>query len=166
MVEGYDNCFENMRITGVQIGVQLKKGGNFLRDIHPLVGGMGLYEGSVGFLVESGDNWLDVCYSDNFETAFKVTTSKGLFTNCYSYWWYENDEHPKEYQIKKEIGFHFTGKFNGTIQNCNISFTNTTDVENAFLKVGTAGGSGVVFNPKMSGTSDNKTYEDYSVPLK
>ena len=165
LVEGYDSCFENMRITGIQIGVQLKNGGNFLRDIHPLIGGMGLYEGSIGFYLESGYSWLDLCYSDNFETAFKINSNaSGLFTNCYSFWWYRNSEHKTGYQIKKEIGFYFVNKFNSTLQNCYISFTNTENVENAYLKEGSVGGNGIVFNPKMSSECDLQTYKNYLVP--
>ena len=36
LVEGMDNSFANMRIARVQVGVKLIRGGNHLRNIHPL----------------------------------------------------------------------------------------------------------------------------------
>ena len=162
LVEGYDNTFQNMRITGVQIGVYAKAGGNFFRDIHPLIGDMSLYSGSVGFYVEGG-SWFDVCYSDNFETGFKVGTGSSTFTNCYVYWWYVNGTTPK---ITKEIGFHFAGKFNSTIKDTIVSFKNADSVDNAYIRVGESGGSGVIYNPRISSKNDDNTYMNYLVTLK
>ena len=162
LVEGYDNTFQNMRISGAQIGVYAKVGGNFFRDIHPLIGDMNLYSGSVGFYVEGG-NWFDVCYADNFETGFKVGASSSTFTNCYVFWYYKNESTPK---ISKEIGFHFTGKFNSTIKDSIVSFKNEENVENAYIKVGESGGYGVIYNPRISSKNDDNTYLDYTVELK
>lgn len=168
LVDAYDNTFENMRITGVKIGVKLIDGGNFLRDIHPLVGNMKLYEGSIGFDVGGGDNWLDNCYSDNFETAFRVGEGQYLFTGCYSFWWYNNNDSDSfgGFKITKEIGFDCIGKFNATIQNSRINFQNANNVENAYLKVGKNNGSGIISNPRISSINDNNTYQNYLVPLR
>ena len=165
LIDAHDNTLENMRITGVRIGIQVTSGGNFLRDIHPLVGDVkNLYTGSIGFYLQSGSNWLDVCYSDNFETAFKMTSAgKSIFTNCYSYHWYKNSEHQSGFQITKEIGFHFVNQFNSVIQNCNINFANGDNTTNAYLMVGVANGSGTVLNPLMNDLNDDDTYKDYLI---
>lgn len=162
LIEGCDNTLQNMRITGVKIGVHLKRGGNFLRDIHPLIGNMSLYSGSIGFYNQSGGNWYDVCYSDQFETAFKVDGSKSIFTNCYSYWWYNNEAQGTN-KVSQEIGFHFVEKFNATIQNTRIQFTSLS-ATNSYMKVNTAGGTGTVFNPIMDdGANEDNTYKSYLV---
>ena len=155
-----------MRIYNAKIGVFLKRGGNFLRYIHPLIGNMNMYEGSIGFYNQSGDNWFDVCYSDQFETGFKVSNHQSTFTNCYSYWWYNNIKNSNGYQVKKEIGFDFVGQFNSTIQNTRINFNNAANTENAYMKVASAGGNGIVFNPRISSGNDDNTYKDYLVELK
>ena len=162
LVEGYDNTFQNMRISGAQTGVYAKVGGNFFRDIHPLIGDLNLYSGSVGFCVEGG-NWFDVCYADNFEIGFKVSTSSSTFTNCYVFWYYKNESTPK---ISKEIGFYFTGKFNSTIKDTIVTFKNEDNVDNAYIRVGESGGSGVIYNPRVSSKNDDNTYLDYLVTLK
>jgi hypothetical protein len=163
LIRGYDNTLENMRIANVKTGVQIEAGGNFLRDIHPLVDNMGLYSGCVGFYV-SGENWLDNCYSDNFETAFLVDGSRSVFTNCYSFWWYKNSSASGTNKIQKEIGFEFMSKFNSTLQNCRINFTNLDNTENAYLKVAQSGGTGIIFNPMIiDSENDNDTYKDYLV---
>lgn len=86
LVEAYDNTFTNMRICGCNVGVWLKKGGNSLRNIHPLSGAD--YMNSYGFIVEESNCWLDYCYSDHFAHGFKL--SRGVrchFAACWA-WWY------------------------------------------------------------------------------
>ena len=164
LIEGSGNTLENMRITSAKIGVKLTAGGNVLRDIHPLIGNMNLYSGSIGFFNVSGANWFDLCYADNFETAFKISnTETSSFINCYSYWWYKNSEHIGGYQITKKVGFHFLSKFNSTIQNTRINFSNDDQTNNAYLVVGTAGGTGTVLNPIIDQHNDDNTYKDYLV---
>ncbi len=72
LVEGYDNTFTNMRIGGIHVGVHLRSGGNYLRNIHPLYYNIDKeYESSCGFIDEANDNWFDFCNSDEFETNFR-----------------------------------------------------------------------------------------------
>ena len=160
LIEGYDNTLQNMRITGVRIGVHLKSGSNLLRDIHPLVGDMHLYNGSIGFYVQGGTCWFDYCYADNFETGFKVSSATSTFVNCFVYWWYSNGLQPT---ISKEIGFHFTSEFNSIIKNSIVTFRNDENVENAYIKVAASGGSGVIYDPRIDSKNDNATYLDYLV---
>lgn len=93
LVEGYDNTFTNMRIADVHIGVDLKTGGNSLRNIHPLYifGENQEYDNSCGFVISSENNFLNYCYSDQFATGFKI--GKGLhvnLTDCFC-WWYSGN---------------------------------------------------------------------------
>ena len=173
LIDAYDNTVSYMRIGNAKIGVHMKRGGNFLRYIHPLGGDLSKnYVGSIGFYNEGGDNWYDVCYADQFETGFKVNESPCIFSNCFVYWWYNNksDGTWKSYQIQKEIGFEFTGKFNATIENTRVNFQNNTknggNVENVYMKVAKTGGSGIVYNPRIHNYNDDKTYQTYEVPLK
>ena len=73
LVDGYDNTISNMRIASVKIGVKLNVGGNYLSNIHPLFvyGGEASYEGSIAFW-DAGKNQFHSCYSDQFETGFRV----------------------------------------------------------------------------------------------
>lgn len=164
LIEGSGNTLENMRITRAKIGVKLTAGGNVLRDIHPLIGNMNLYSGSIGFFNVSGANWFDLCYADNFETAFKISnTETSSFINCYSYWWYKNSEHIGGYQITKKVGFEFVSKFNSIIQNSRINFSNADQTNNAYLVVGADGGTGSILNPIIDEHNDNNTYKNYLV---
>lgn len=90
LIEGYDNTLSNMRIYGVNIGVDIRSGGNSLRNIHPLyrIGKDQVYETSIGFIVGPGHNWLNFCYSDQLATGFKLTKdAKANLTDCYCYWY-------------------------------------------------------------------------------
>jgi len=95
LIEGYDNTLTNMRIANVFTGVDIRSGGNMLRNIHPLYiirpSSHDQYEKSVGFRVgENMANWLDYCYSDQFATGYHV--HKGaILQNCFC-WWYSGKE--------------------------------------------------------------------------
>jgi len=90
LVEAYDNTFTNMRICDCNIGVWLKKGGNSLRNIHPLSGAD--YMNSYGFIIEQSDCWLDYCYSDHFAHGFKLAKgSRCHFAACWAWWYKETD---------------------------------------------------------------------------
>lgn len=114
LVEGYDNTLSNMRIYGVNIGVDLRSGGNSLRNIHPLYrfGKEQNYESSIGFLVGSGNNWFSFCYSDQLATGFKLKKdARANLSDCFCYWY--NGEVPFQTAIECEgqlqsivAGFH------------------------------------------------------------
>ena len=73
LIEGCDNTVTNMRIARVQIGVKITKGGNYMRNIHPLYSqahGWGDYKDSVAFHDTGWNNWYDFCYSDQYATGF------------------------------------------------------------------------------------------------
>ena len=94
LIEGYDNTATNMRIADVFTGVDIRSGGNMLRNIHPLfiirAETYDRYRESVGFRVCHGMNWFDYCYSDQFAVGFD-TDGGGILKNCFC-WWYSDRE--------------------------------------------------------------------------
>jgi len=95
LIEGFDNTLTNMRIADVFTGVDVRSGGNMLRNIHPLfiirAASYGRYEESVGFRIgDQPANWFDYCYSDQFATGFH-TRFGGVLHNCFC-WWYSDKE--------------------------------------------------------------------------
>ena len=156
LVVGYDNTLTNMRIAGVQIGVKLTGGGNFLRNLHPLFVYRGnlTNAGSIGFDDQSGGNWYDFCYSDEFETGFRMKgNTLSMYDTCFCFWYSSKGT--------KQIGFQSTGKFNSVISNSKINLSYSA-LDCAYIKVATAGGGGKITNPicNMS-NSDDKSYADY-----
>ena len=90
LVEASDNTLANMRIAGVVTGVRIAGGGgNMLRNLHPLfTGNWKSYDRSVGFDIRTGDNWLDVCYSDQFRTGFRFNGgNRSICSGCNAYWY-------------------------------------------------------------------------------
>ena len=94
LLEGYDNTLTNMRIADVFTGVEVRSGGNMLRNIHPLfifrADTCERFEESVGFRIIHGMNWFDYCYSDQFAVGFH-TQGGGVLKNCFC-WWYSGRE--------------------------------------------------------------------------
>jgi len=94
LIEGFDNTLTNMRIADVFTGVEVRGGGNMLRNIHPLFiihpETYARYEESAGFRIVHGMNWFDYCYSDQFAVGFD-TQGGGVFKNCFC-WWYSGQE--------------------------------------------------------------------------
>lgn len=89
LVEGLDNTLTNMRIANVFIGVDLRGSGNFLRNIHPLyTSDYTDYSNSCGFRDQTGGNWYNNCYSDQFGNGFRITKSSiSILDSCHSYWY-------------------------------------------------------------------------------
>ena len=94
LIEGYDNTLTNMRIADVFTGVEVRSGGNMLRNIHPLfiirADTCERYRESVGFRIQHPMNWFDYCYSDQFAVGFD-TLGGGILKNCFC-WWYSARE--------------------------------------------------------------------------
>ncbi len=157
LIEGFDNTFTNMRIANFQTGVKITGAGNFMRNLHPLFiyGDKIDYVDSIGFDDLSGGNWYDICYPDNFATGFRMqSNTMSTYNNCYCYWYSINGG--------VEVGFKSEGKFNSTIANSRVDLRAETD--NAYLKVGEAGGAGIVENPCFPVENcPNEDYKDYLV---
>ena len=153
LVEGMDNTFTNMRIAYVHTGVKLARGGNYLRNIHPLGGPC--YPGSTAFCDLSGSNWYDFCYSDQYETGFYFKDGiRSICHNCFCYWYRTMES--------GEIGFKADGKFNSLLSNCKVSMRG--DAPNRAFLTGAEGGCGVIENPFFDENfSDDKCYKNYLV---
>ena len=151
LVEGMDNTFTNMRIAYVHTGVKLVRGGNYLRNIHPLGGPS--YPGSTAFVDLSGSNWYDFCYSDQYETGFYFKDGcRAICHNCFCYWYRTMET--------GEIGFKADGAFNSLLSNCKVSFRG--DATNTGFLVGATGGFGVIENPFFDeNKSEDKCYLNY-----
>ena len=163
LIDGFDNTFTNMRIANFQTGVKITGAGNFLKNIHPLFiyqedsdfnhkGGVE-YAECIGFDDQSGGNWYDICYPDNYATGFRMLTKTvSTYNNCYCYWYSSKGGF--------ETAFESEGQFNSIITASKVDFRDDTD--NSFLKVGEAGGTGVLANPMFKPElCANKSYEDY-----
>ena len=157
LIEGCDNTFTNMRIARVQIGVKLVRGGNYLRNIHPLYSlksGWDHYSDSVAFYDEAWDNWYDFCYSDQYATGFYIKSGiNSIYHNCFCFWWKTLDG--------GETGFRTDGKFCSIIKSSKVTFRGDAPNTN-YIVVGEPGGNGYIeapiFNERMS---IDKSYKDY-----
>lgn len=136
LLEGFDNTVTNVRIGCVFTGVHVKSGGNILRNVHPLYySDYTDYENSCGFLVESGNNWFDYCYSDQFAIGFRTTDyGTSTFNNCFCYWYSPNGG--------TQTGFCADKYFNSNITSLTLGFKDET--ENTVLSVGEIGGTGTI----------------------
>ena len=156
LVEGMDNTFTNMRIAYVHIGVKFIRGGNCLRNIHPLgTSNPEFYSDSIAFCDLSGGNRYDFCYSDQYETGFYLKDGcHSICHNCFCYW-YKTLE-------SGEIGFKADGTFNSLLSNCKVTLRG--DAPNANFLVGAEGGCGVIENPFFNEElSIDKCYKNYLV---
>ena len=135
LIEGNDNTFTNIRIGYVRTGVIMRSGGNSLTNIHPLFQiGWDQYEGSCGFVERGGNNLYTYCYSDQFQTAFRIVGNKrSIYDNCYAFWWSGAGG--------SCTGFKAEGdKFEARVTNLRIDFRRDT---NNTLYSGPLNGSGV-----------------------
>ena len=135
LLEGYDNTLTNIRIGYVRTGVIVRSGGNCLTNIHPLYQiDWALYEGSCGFVEEDSNNLYSYCYSDQFQTAFKITgKGRSVYDNCFCYWWSGEGGSCTGFQVESD-------SFEATVTNLRIDFRSDTDNT---VYDGPAKGSGV-----------------------
>ena len=146
LIEGYDNTATNMRIADVFTGVDIRSGGNMLRNIHPLFiirdGTYDRYHESVGFRVRHGMNWFDYCYSDQFAVGFD-TSGGGILKNCFC-WWYSDRE-------EKHIALHAQHGFFGSIDTLMIGGAHKADCENRFTDCETIAATASLSNIVITG---------------
>ena len=160
---GHDNTLTNMRIAAVHTGIKLDSGGNILRNLHPLYTYWGElsqvenYLTSVAFDDSCNDNYYDVCYSDQFCTAFSMTSkSRNIYDKSYIMWYSSHGE--------VETAFRVNGKFESIIRNPRVNFR--WDTKNALLTVSEPGGSGMLDTPMLNSEKllkDNEEYKEYLV---
>ena len=70
---------------------------------------------------ENSNNLYTYCYSDQFETCFKIVgNGRNIYTDCFGFWW--------SGEGKKCTGFRVDGdKFNSVVTNARIDFRSDTD---------------------------------------
>jgi hypothetical protein len=156
--DGFDNTFNDMRVAGFEIGIKLGGAGNFLRYLHNLYiySDNYDYKDSIGFWDVSGGNWYEICYPDNFATGFRTSGhTMSTYTDCYAYWYSNRGD--------KQVGFLSDGKFNSIVKSYRVDLR--SDVTNrAYLKVGEAGGGGVLDLPNFDvNLDDGDDYSEYLV---
>lgn len=154
LLEGFDNTLTNMRIGNVQIGVHVKSAGNILRNIHPLYySDFNFYDSSCGFLIETGNNWFDYCYADNFAVGYRTTgNDHNTFVNCFCYWYTDTGSSQTVFKADK--------RFNADISGLKAGF-NGDAVKNILL-VGELGGTGTIENIECDKSdSESKAYMAY-----
>lgn len=122
LIEGFDNTFTNIRIGHVHHGVIMKSAGNALTNIHPLCPMTEtLYPGSCGFIEESSNNLYTYCYSDQFETCFKIVgEGRSIYTDCFGFWWSGAGGNCTAFKAVGE-------EFNSVVTNTRIDFRHDTD---------------------------------------
>lgn len=146
LLEGYDNTLTNMRIAAVFTGVDVRSGGNMLRNIHPLFifrpWSREQFPESVGFrsLVD-GNNWFDYCYSDQFAVSFHANS--GNFHDCFA-WWYSSRE-------ESHIALKSDGPFNGRITSLTVGGAHHPDCENKFMESLNLGEDAFISNVTLDG---------------
>lgn len=155
LVEGFDNTFTNLRIADVFIGVRLCAPGNFLRYLHPLYTlDYTDYQNSCGFRDESGNNWYDNCYSDQFGIGFRNTkTMTSIYNSCYCYWYAARGG--------TQTAFKADAKFSSVLTNFRADFR-PEEIRSVLLDVAEPGGKGV-FDRLITqpGRIADEAYRDY-----
>lgn len=155
ILEGLDNTLTNIRIGNVFTGVHVKSSGNILRNIHPLYySDYTDFQNSCGFLIESGNNWFDYCYSDQFAIGFRTTDySHSYFHDCFCYWYSPNGGTHTAFKADKG--------FNSTITNFKVGFRSETE-NNVVLSVGAMDGEGSIENLEVDNVkAGDNTYKFY-----
>lgn len=155
-LEGYDNTVTNVRIGGVYTGVWIQSCGNSLKNIHPLCYSWGdLYEGTTGFVIDGGDNFMDYCYSDQFATGFRfMTSSRNVLHDCFCYWYA---------LMGTQTAYEAVHKFNSDLTNCRIGFRE--DAYATVLKVRNMAGKGSISDLSVSNVrAGDFVYRAYLTP--
>lgn len=157
---GHDNTLTNMRIASVHTGILAESGGNIFRNLHPLYIYRGENEKDENFLTSVAfddrwtDNYYDVCYSDQFCTAFSMLTkSRNIYDKSFIMWYTTRSG--------MENAFKVDGKFNSLIRTPRINFHSET--KSSLLSVSEDGGSGMIENPMVNNVDyiNDGSYADY-----
>jgi hypothetical protein len=130
--------------------VVVNSGGNCLRDIHPLVAmkrEKGFYDSTIGFEINSGHNWMDFCYSDQFCTGFKFgPRGGGVLDKCFCFWYLSKPG-------MRHVGFSSVGKFNAKVQSPTVVFRNNGST-NCLVEVGAPDGKGYIKDADCQNVND------------
>lgn len=90
VVDGYDNNVVDVRISDVATGIQTGNG-NFFRGVSVKLtenpSGSITYGSTIGFQVNSGNNWFYSCTTENVATAFSIGTSSDVIIKDFNIRW-------------------------------------------------------------------------------
>ncbi|MBP3370120.1 MAG: flagella basal body P-ring formation protein FlgA [Clostridia bacterium] len=156
LIDGLDNTFSNMRISGFETGVYLTRPGNLMHNIYTkyIEGGTQTYENGRGFYDESGGNWYDVCRAEDYRTAFFTNASSmSLYNDCGALW---------KSAKGRQIAIETNGGLNASVTNMKAEFFGTGD--NIFLLTYADGGNGIIKDPMFDlRLTSNENYLKYLV---
>lgn len=137
VIDAYDNSVTNVRIGGIHTGVKLLRGGNTLRNVHPLYYMGEEYESSTGFIDDHGNNFYSYCYSDQFATGWLIGNGgASVLTDCVAFWYTGKGGVETALRAEKQ--------YNALVHNMKIGFSQ--DTLNTVLTEGEAGGRGRITN--------------------
>ena len=97
-IHSADNVLNNCRPSGVHIGAKISTGGNYLNNVHALYNNDNIftdYDTSIAFQINSNNNTLNDCYSDNYGVGIQLTGSFYTYINNFFQLWFsaENQNH-------------------------------------------------------------------------
>ena len=167
LMEGTNSTLTNLRISSIEVGVKITGENNTLRNVHPLYVGTP-HDDSVAFWDLGSGNFYDMCYSDQFAVAYRLSDKTySVYNSCIAYWYTSGS---------RQYGFLVDGKFNSVIRDCQVNLvygSDTTanpegksDVDGTFISISEEGGCGAIIFPRMSKPANDDHREDYAAYLK
>ena len=160
LVTALDNKIWNVRVSNVQVGVQLEQGGTFLRDVHVTYTGDESFKAShstsYGFYDLYDNNWYDSCSSTDFAIAYNITNSRTIMTSCIARWTEAQSD------ADKQVAISTTRALPGIIRSLAAYYTAPSD--RCEYIITTAGGGGVIQDPIFDPDAVNSSlYRRYLV---
>ena len=153
LVDTLDNKIWNVRISNVQVGVELHKGGTFLRDVHVTYTGdesvASAHSTSYGFYDLYDRNWYDSCSSTDFAIAYNITDSRTIMTSCVARWTEAQSD------CSKQVAISTSRALPGIIRSLAAYYTAPSD--RCEYIITTAGGGGVIQDPIFDTNAVNST---------
>ncbi len=88
VIEGFDNNVVDVRVYDCATGISTGNG-NFFRGVSVKLtdASANSYGSTIGFQVNSGNNWFYSCSTENVATAFAIATSSELVVKDFSFRW-------------------------------------------------------------------------------
>ena len=167
LMEGNNSTLTNLRISSVDIGIKITGENNTLRNVHPLYVGK-VHDDSVGFWDTGSGNFYDMCYSDQFAVAYRLSgDTYSVYNSCFAFW-YTNES--------RQYGFVVDGKFNSVIRDTQVNLLygsdtsanpdGKSDEDCTFISISEEGGCGAIIFPRISNPHNDDHREGYAAYLK
>lgn len=160
LVTALDNTIWNVRISNVQTGVKLTKGGNFMRDVHvTYTGGESMkssYSTSYGFYDMYDRNWYESCSSTDFAIAYNIAKSRTVMTSCVARWTEAQSD------AEMQVAISTSRALPGIVRSLAAYYTAPAD--RCEYLVTATGGSGVIQDPIFDVNAVNSdSYREYLI---